>query len=123
MAPYPEDRGITYPAHMQDVYFPNAQASAAKTVCERIATLLGDHLGARPAMVSNAHDGWEGAYRDEFDETWSIQETRLVGLKEDLQTLAGRLGTAMENVETINSQRATEREQYAAEQSEPAGAN
>lgn len=112
-----------YPAEMRPISFPTGAAEAAKTVLTRIAGMLDEDLGARPGLVSRAQDGWEGAFRDEFDETWSPQSTRLAGLKEDLQTLAGKLTTAMENVTTLNSQRTTQRETYLAEQTEPAGAN
>jgi uncharacterized protein YukE len=119
------DEGGGYPAHMLEVYFPNSVATEAKTVLNRIVTLLNDDLQARPAMVSSAQDGWEGAYRTEFDETWRTQETRLVSLKEDLQTLAGQIQTAMENVSAENERRAGLREQYVEEntETEPAGAN
>jgi uncharacterized protein YukE len=119
------DEGGGYPAHMLEVYFPNSVATEAKTVLNRIVALLNDDLQARPAMVSSAQDGWEGAYRTEFDETWRTQETRLVSLKEDLQTLAGQIQTAMENVAAENERRATLREQYVEEntETEPAGAN
>jgi uncharacterized protein YukE len=118
-----EGGGISYPAHMQEISFPNSLASEAKRVLNEVVGLLDGGLQTRPGMVSSAQDGWEGAYRQEFDETWRTQETRLVGLKEDLQTLASRIQTAMDNVETENQQRATERQEYLEEQTEPAGAN
>jgi hypothetical protein len=119
----PADGGDSYPADMQPISFPTAAATEAKTVCERIASMLDRHLQARPGMVGSARDGWEGAYRTEFDETWSIQETRLIGLKDDLRTLAGRIGTAMSNASTLNTQRATARQQYREDHQTPAGAN
>jgi uncharacterized protein YukE len=120
----PDDGGgFSYPAHMQEISFPTGTANEAKTVLNRVANLLDTSLQARPAMVSGAQDGWEGAYRQEFDDTWRIQETRLVGLKEDLQTLAGQIQTAIDNVAAENQSRATQREQYLEEQTEPAGAN
>ncbi len=113
--------GSSYPADMQPIPFPTAQATEAKTVCERIASLLDGHLRARPGMVSSAEDGWEGAYRDDFAETWRTQEVRLTGLREDLRTLAGRIQTAMSNASTLNTQRANARVQYDADQRTPAG--
>lgn len=115
--------GYSYPAHMQPISFPTGAATKAKSACERIASLLDDHLSARPNMVSECQDGWEGAYRDEFDDTWRIQEHRLVGLKDDLRTLAGKIQTAMDDAETLNNQRATMREEYREDYSELAGAN
>jgi hypothetical protein len=115
--------GWSYPADMQHISFPTGAATEAKTVCNRIASMLDGHLQNRPGMVSDARDGWEGAYREEFDETWRTQETRLVGLKEDLQTLASRIETAMGNVGTENERREGLREEYREEQSETAGAN
>jgi uncharacterized protein YukE len=115
--------GSSYPADMQPIPFPTAQATAAKTACERIASLLDRHLQARPGMVASARDGWEGAYRTEFDETWRTQEVRLNGLREDLRTLAGRIGTAMSNASTLNAQRANARADYDADHRTPAGAN
>jgi hypothetical protein len=115
--------GMSYPAHMQPISFPNGTAEGAKTVLDRIVRMLDGDLQARPGIVSGAQDGWEGAYRNEFDETWRIQETRLVGLKEDLQTLSGQISTPMGNVQAENERRATQREQYLEEQTEPAGAN
>lgn len=115
--------GISYPAHMQEISFPTAEANEAKTVLNRVINMLDADLGERPNMVSDARDGWEGAYRDEFDETWSVQQTRLVGLKEDLQTLKGQIVTAMGNVATENERREGLREDYREEQSETAGAN
>jgi uncharacterized protein YukE len=119
----PDEGGSSYPAHMQEIYFPTGTATEAKTVLDRIVRMLDTDLQARPGMVSSAQDGWEGAYRNEFDETWRIQETRLVSLKEDLQTLSGQIQTAMGNVASENERRATQREQYLEEQTEPAGAN
>jgi uncharacterized protein YukE len=119
----PDDGGFSYPAHMQEITFPTGAATEAQTVLNRIAGLLDTSLQARPGMVAGAQDGWEGAYRQEFDETWRIQETRLANLKEDLQTLAGQIQTAMDNVAAENQHRSTQREQYLAEHSEPAGAN
>jgi hypothetical protein len=107
-----------YPAHMRPVSFPTAAAEAAKAACDRVAALLNEHLLARPQMVDGARDGWEGAFRVEFDETWSVQESRLNGLKEDLQRLSGSISTAMGNVATTNAQRATQRTNYLAEQNE-----
>ena len=48
----PED--VAYPAHMQAISFPTAAAQAAKTVCDRIAALLNEHLLARPGLVDGA---------------------------------------------------------------------
>lgn len=104
----------TYPADMQPVPFPTASAEAALTVCDRIASLLQDHLDARPDLVAAARDGWEGAYRDEFDETWSVQSERLSGLKDDLRRLAGRIDDAIGNADTINEQRAELRRDHLA---------
>jgi uncharacterized protein YukE len=101
-----------YPAHMRPIDFPEAEATAAQETCNRIADLLGDHLGARADLVSSARDGWEGAYREEFDDTWSTQSTRLSNLKEDLRQLAGKIATAAENVVSANARRATMRRQY-----------
>jgi uncharacterized protein YukE len=118
----PADGGSTYPANMQPISFPTGPATEAKTVCERIAGMLDRHLQARPGMVGGAQDGWEGAYRTEFDETWRTQETRLNSLREDLRTLAGRIQTAMSNASTLNTQRANARTQYDQDH-QPAGAN
>lgn len=114
----PQD-GSSYPAHMQPVPFPTAEARAARTVCNRIASLLEDHLEARPAMVTSAQDSWEGAHRTEFDETWSPQSNRLSGLKEDLRRLAGRIDDAIASAATINEQRSTMRANYRADQNAP----
>jgi hypothetical protein len=103
---------VTYPDHMRAVYFPTAKAQAARAVCDRIAALLNDHLLARAEMVAGARDGWEGTFRTEFDDTWSVQETRLDGLKQDLQRLSGTIGTAISNADTINAQRAALRQDY-----------
>lgn len=65
--------GAWYPPHMERIPFPTGAASEAKAVCERIAGMLDRDLGARPAMVEAARDGWEGVYRNEFDDTWRIQ--------------------------------------------------
>lgn len=109
-----------FPEHMRPVSFPTASAHAAIEVCDRIASMLNDHLLARPEFVGSAQDGWEGAYREEFDETWRLQEVRLGGLKEDLQRLSGNIATAMENVEATNSVRATQRTEYLDAQTETA---
>ena len=115
---------VQYPEHMRAVYFPTATAQAAIAVCDRIAALLNDHLLARADLVAGARDGWEGAFRTEFDETWSVQETRLDGLKQDLQRLSGKLATAITTADGINAQRATVRQEYreslATPQPEPA---
>ena len=89
--PVPDEREefAPYPAHLRPVRFPSATAEAARATCDRIAGLLDEHLLARPDLVNGARDGWEGAYRQEFDQAWSVQETRLAGLKDDLRTLAG----------------------------------
>ncbi|MGH9187423.1 MAG: hypothetical protein ACRD0U_16675 [Acidimicrobiales bacterium] len=118
----PQDMSF-YPAHMRPLYFPTVFGPAAIATCRRIAAMLGDHLGTRATLVTDARDGWEGAFRQEFDETWSPQSYRVDGLKQDLQTLAGKIETAMSNVATINSQRATMREQYLREQTAPTGGN
>ncbi|MGH9234360.1 MAG: hypothetical protein ACRD0R_13610 [Acidimicrobiales bacterium] len=115
----PED--LAYPAHMQAISFPTAAAQAAKTVCDRIAALLNEHLLARPGLVDGARDGWEGGFRAEFDETWRLQEVRLGALKEDLQRLSGDISTALTNVSTINAQRAAQREEYRAQHQTPTG--
>jgi hypothetical protein len=112
---------IAYPAHMRAIAFPTAAAQAAKTVCDRIAALLNEHLLARPGLVQGARDGWEGSFRAEFDEAWQLQEVRLGGLKEDLQRLSGDIATALTNVSTINAQRATQREEYRAQHQTPTG--
>ncbi|HKE73709.1 MAG TPA: hypothetical protein VKB57_08860 [Acidimicrobiales bacterium] len=118
----PPDYGY-YPERMRPVPFPTASAQAAIAVCDRIAALLESDLGARPGLVAGARDGWEGAYRVEFDETWRIQEVRLAGLKEDLRRLSGQITTAVNNAAAINGQRATARANYLAEQqSETSGA-
>jgi hypothetical protein len=109
-----------YPEHMRPVSFPTADAEAAIEVCDRIAGLLNDHLLARPEFVGAARDGWEGACRDQFDETWRLQEVRLGGLKEDLQRLSGNIATAMENVRATNSVRTAQRVEYLADQTETA---
>jgi uncharacterized protein YukE len=105
---------------MRPIQFPHADAATARATCDRIAGLLDDHLGARAGLVSTARDGWEGTYREEFDHTWSIQEARLSGLKEDLRRLAGQIATAAENADAANQRRAALRAQYLADlQSEP----
>lgn len=116
--PYEPPDYSYYPAHMRPVSFPTALAETAQAACDRISSLLNEHLLARPDMVAGARDGWEGAYRDEFDETWRIQEVRLDGLKEDLRRLASRIGTALDNVETTNAQRATLRAEYLEQQNQ-----
>jgi hypothetical protein len=113
---------IAYPADMQAISFPTAAAEAAKTVCDRVAALLNEHLLARPGLVEAARDGWEGSFRIEFDETWRLQEVRLAGLKEDLQRLSGDITTALTNVSTMNAQRASQREEYRAQVRTPTGA-
>jgi hypothetical protein len=115
----PED--LAYPAHMQAISFPTDAAQAAKTVCDRIAALLNQHLLARPGLVEGARDGWEGGFRAEFDETWRLQELRLGALKEDLQRLSGDISTALTDVSTINAQRAAQREEYRAQHQTPTG--
>jgi hypothetical protein len=105
-----------YPARMRPVPFPTGRAQTASAACDRVAALLESDLGARPGLVAGARDGWEGAYRVEFDDTWRTQETRLIGLKEDLRRLSGRIATAAVNAAAINSQRATDRANYLAEQ-------
>jgi hypothetical protein len=105
-----------YPERMRPVPFPTGRAQAAIAASDRIAALLESDLGARPALVAEARDGWEGAYRVEFDETWRTQEARLIGLKEDLRRLSGQMATAMANAEAINSQRASDRANHLAEQ-------
>jgi hypothetical protein len=111
----PPDYGY-YPERMRPVPFPTGGAQAAIDACDRIAALLESDLGARPGLVARARDGWEGAYRDEFDETWRTQEIRLAGLKEDLRRLSGQISAAMTNAAAINGQRATARANYLAEQ-------
>lgn len=106
---------FAYPDQMRAVSFPTATAEAARTACDRVAALLNDHLLARADLVAGAQDGWEGAFRVEFDETWRLQEVRLTGLKEDLLRLSGAITTAVTNVETINAHRASMREAYRAE--------
>jgi hypothetical protein len=101
---------------MRPVQFPAAAAGEAQEVCERVAALLDGHLTARPGMVEGARDGWEGTYRDEFDDTWTVQETRLVGLREDLVRLGARLAAAAEAAVTIDGQRATARSEYLSQQ-------
>lgn len=105
-----------YPERMRPVPFPTGRAQAAIAACDRIAALLESDLGARPALVAYARDGWAGAYRVEFDETWRTQRTRLAGLEEDLRRLSGQIATALANAATINGRRATERADYRAEQ-------
>jgi hypothetical protein len=106
----PDD--VYYPAHMQAITFPTAQAQAAIEVCDRIAALLNDHLLARAPLVSAAQDGWEGAFRTEFDDAWSTQQARIDGLKQDLQRLSGKLSTAISSAATINAQRAEMRREH-----------
>jgi uncharacterized protein YukE len=101
-----------FPAHMRPIDFPYAAAATARETCDRIAGLLDDHLGARAGLVATARDGWEGTYREEFDHTWSIQEARLSGLKEDLRRLAGQLAAAADNATAANQRRAGMRAQY-----------
>src|SRR4029450_2716499 len=73
----PPDYGY-YPERMRPVPFPTGGAQAAIDACDRIAALLESDLGARPGLVARARDGWEGAYRGEFDETVRTQEIRLL---------------------------------------------
>jgi uncharacterized protein YukE len=101
-----------YPAHMRPIDFPTAEAAAAEETCDRIAGMLEDHLGARAGLVASAQDGWEGTYREEFDDTWATQSVRISGLKEDLRRLASQIATAAENVQAANSRRASLRVQY-----------
>jgi hypothetical protein len=119
----PPDDFSSYPSDLRPLSFPTAQASAAKVVLDRIAAVLEQDLTARPGLVQTAQDGWEGAYRQEFDETWSTQSVRLAGLKEDLRRLSGQLTTAMETAASINEGRATQRATYDAERSVPAAAD
>jgi uncharacterized protein YukE len=97
---------------MRPISFPFGEASTAQATCDRVASLLGEHLGARADLVATARDGWEGSYRDEFDDTWSTQSTRLSGLQEDLRLLSGKIATAVENVNAANERRATMRIHY-----------
>jgi hypothetical protein len=97
---------------MRAVDFPTAEAHAAIEVCDRIAAQLNDHLLARAPLVTAAQDGWEGAFRAEFDDTWSPQQARLDGLKQDLQRLSGTLSTAISSAATINAQRAEMRREH-----------
>lgn len=113
------DDPVTYPDHMRAVTFPTAAAEAAKVVCDRIAALLNEHMLARTDLVAGARDGWEGAHRTEFDETWRLQQVRLDDLKQDLQRLSGNITTAMANVASVNTQRATLREDYRAQLEQP----
>jgi len=95
-----------YPASMQAVPFPTGAAEAAKVACEQVATVLGDHLEARAGLAATARDGWEGRYRDEFDDTWGDLGEHLAGLKEGLQLLAGRIADASAAAASINGHRA-----------------
>ncbi|MFP3901294.1 MAG: hypothetical protein ACLFXM_10590 [Acidimicrobiia bacterium] len=115
--------GWWYPPNMRHISFPTGAATEAKAACDDIARMLDRHLQARPTMATSVRDGWEGAYREEFDEAWRIQEIRLVRLKEDLQTLASRIETAMENVTAENDRRAGLREQYREEHWPAVGAS
>jgi hypothetical protein len=121
MKPYddPEDWS-TYPAQMRPVSFPTGAANAAKSACDRIAALLHDHLSARPGLVADARDGWEGRHRQEFDTTWRGQETGLIGLKDDLRRLSGAITTTLDNVAAVNRRRASLRTTYLQEQSQAA---
>lgn len=101
-----------YPPHLQTIHFPTAKAEAAKTVCDRIAGLLDDHLTARATLVSTVREEWSGAHRDEFDDAWSVQEHRLIGMKQSLQTLSGDLEDAIDGVADENSSRAAGRTQW-----------
>jgi hypothetical protein len=114
--PFPDgSSGSSIPAQLQTVPFPSTEAQAAKTVCGRIAALLDNDLRARPGLVATAQDGWEGVFREEFDETWSSQSIRLSGLKEDLLRLVGAIDDAVANVAIINLQRANARDEHVAQ--------
>jgi len=105
-----------YPARLRPVPFSTGRAEAAVAACDRVAALLEADLGARPGLVAAARDGWEGAYRTEFDETWRTQEARLIGLKDDLRRLSGQIAGAQANAAALNAQRAAGRADYLADQ-------
>jgi hypothetical protein len=108
----PPDGGRGYPAAMQSLWFPAAQAATAIAACRHAAALLSDDLGPRPSWADQARDSWQGPYRRQFDATFPGIVHEAGDLRDRLNALAGAIGRAQAATEAENRRRASARADF-----------